>query len=145
MRKNPKGSKEPRKTKLTLKSSFKLARSTSDHFLTLFQKNGYFQSFSVVFGRFYALKRLKTHEFERKPDQLPENAENMRFMSDLRNTNNKLGLNHLKQTAHAHVRTYLCRRFSLTKYQGKTLLRNIFTFYLYLTTGTSETKLLIIR
>lgn len=92
IQKNPKESKEPRKTKLTLKSSFKLARSTSDHFLTLFQKNGYFRSFSVTFGRFYALKRLKTHEFERKPDQLPENAENMRFMSDLGNTNNKLGV-----------------------------------------------------
>lgn len=55
-------------------------------------ENGYFWSFSAILSRFYALKRLKTHEFERKPDQLPENAENMRFMSDLRNTDNKLGV-----------------------------------------------------
>ena len=46
---------------------------------------GYFRIFCL-------LKRLKTCEFERKPDQLPENAENMRFMNDFRNTDNKLGV-----------------------------------------------------
>ena len=65
----------------------------------------YFGSFSheiqeehqkaAIFGYFrlfLALKRLKTCEFERKPGQLPENAENMRFMNDFRNTDNKLGV-----------------------------------------------------
>ena len=97
IQKNPRSQREGKETtKLTTKSYYKqLARSISDHFLTKFQKNTKKRLFLAIFGYFWlflALKRLKTCEFERKPDQLPENAENMRFMNDFRNTDNKLGV-----------------------------------------------------
>lgn len=108
MQKNPRGDKETKiNHKIILQTGSFYFGSFSHEIQEEHQKAAIFGYFRL----FLALKRLKTCEFERKPDQLPENAENMRFMSDLGNTDNKLGLNHLKQTAHAHVRTYLCRRF----------------------------------
>ena len=100
MRKNP-----PRNPKESKESKRRKRDDQINHKIILQTGSLYFGSFSCIiqeehkkaailgyFRLFLALKRLKTCEFERKPDQLPENAENMRFMNDFRNTDNKLGV-----------------------------------------------------